>query len=212
VFEFPYWLSTIKDRKFDQIYHEHVSYFSVKSITYLLTKFGFAVKKVRNTEYHGGSLRVYAKKGETSNDECVERLIKIEVDEGLHSVIRYHDFMKEIKASKHKFMMFAHKEAIVGSPLICIGAGAKANTFLNFYGLDYLMVECLTDTSPHKIGKLTPLSRIPICHDDVLSKYKFANVVLTSWNLERYSGQKFFLSTLTLDWSMRLHSPRRIIT
>ena len=43
----------------------------------------------------------------------------------------------------------------------------------------------VTDTSPHKIGKYTPLSRIKIEHDDVLEHLGPINVITTSWNIEK---------------------------
>lgn len=59
VFEVPYWLDTIKDYRFDQIYHEHVSYFTVKSAKYMLESNGLKIFKVQKSEYHGGSIRIY---------------------------------------------------------------------------------------------------------------------------------------------------------
>ena len=58
IFELPYWYDTIKDKKrFDQIYHEHVSYFTVKSALNVLKKEGLHVYNVEHTDYHGGSIR-----------------------------------------------------------------------------------------------------------------------------------------------------------
>ena len=53
-----------------------------------------------------------------------------------------------------------------------IGAAAKANTFLTYLGLDSTILRGITDSSPHKIGKYTPLTRIPIVEDQALSEYE----------------------------------------
>ena len=68
-------------------------------------------------------------------------------------------------------------------PLICIGAAAKANTFLNFYGLNNNLVNCITDASKNKIGKFTPLTRIPITPDMIIKNYKKPNIIFTAWNV-----------------------------
>ena len=65
IFELPYWLDTIKSKKFDQIYHEHVTYFSVKMAFNLLKRNHFEIKKIKKVNYHGGSIRIYAKKVQT---------------------------------------------------------------------------------------------------------------------------------------------------
>ena len=57
IFEVPYWYNTIMDKKFDQIYHEHVSYFTVKSSVELLKSIGLNVFDVDVVDYHGGSIR-----------------------------------------------------------------------------------------------------------------------------------------------------------
>jgi hypothetical protein len=70
-----------------------------------------------------------------------------------------------------------------GQPLVCVGAAAKANTFLKYYNLDASMVDWVTDASPSKIGKYTPATRIPIAADEVLARYDRVHAIITSWNL-----------------------------
>jgi hypothetical protein len=69
---------------------------------------------------------------------------------------------------------------------VCVGAAAKGNTFLNFYNLDASVIDCVTDTSPSKIGKFTPRTRIPIAPDDTLARYDRVHAIITSWNLSAF--------------------------
>ena len=62
VFELPYWVETVKSKKFDQIYHEHVTYFTVFMAYKILKKNGFQITKISQNKYHGGSIRVFSKK------------------------------------------------------------------------------------------------------------------------------------------------------
>jgi hypothetical protein len=66
---------------------------------------------------------------------------------------------------------------------VLAGAAAKANTFINFYRLDSTIIRCITDNSPHKVGKYTPLSRIPIFNDQELARIKNVYVLTTAWNI-----------------------------
>jgi hypothetical protein len=76
-----------------------------------------------------------------------------------------------------------YSESVKLRPLICIGAAAKANTFLNFYGLNNKIVNYITDSSKNKIGKYTPLTRIVVTKDNIITKFKKPNIIFTAWNI-----------------------------
>ena len=61
IFEQPYWVSMMKSKKIDQIYHEHITYFTLKFSNWILRQNGMYIHDFEVTEYHGGSLRVIAK-------------------------------------------------------------------------------------------------------------------------------------------------------
>ena len=204
IFEVPYWYNTIVDGRFDQIYHEHVSYFTVKYSCNLLERAGLTIFDVEVVDYHGGSIRVYSKKKPDSVSANVGRLIRKETDAGIFEPEMYSDFVKRIKNKRSLFMERLHSVAREGKPIIGIGAAAKANTFLNFYNIDSTIMEYVTDASEHKIGKYTPLTRIPILDDKtVLKKYEEVYAVILSWNitdileekLRRLNSNITFLST-----------------
>jgi len=183
VFEVPYWYNTIKDKRFDQIYHEHPSYFTVKSSVELLKQVGLNVYDVEVVDYHGGSIRVFAKKSNVVKRDIVNTLIKRESDLGLFDVEMYKTFMSDIITTRNKFLKYIYSLDTSENPIIGIGAAAKANTFLNFYNLDNSVIKYITDTSEHKKGKYTPLTRIPIIEDEILAKYKEPYVLILSWNI-----------------------------
>ena len=184
VFQVPYWLNTIKDLKFDQIYHEHPSYFTVKSACNILKLAGLNVFDVEWVDYHGGSIRVYASKDGRPKSTSVQEFITNEETEGLFDPLRYEVFMKDLAQAKDKFLCRLYEERVKGNPIVAIGAAAKGNTFLNYYNLDSNVIDFVTDNSEHKIGKYTPLTRIPIDSDEsVFSKYDTVCAIMLSWNI-----------------------------
>tara|TARA_Y100000356_G_scaffold132715_1_gene138480 strand:- start:339 stop:1556 length:1218 start_codon:yes stop_codon:yes gene_type:complete len=197
VYELPYWYNTIKDKKFDQIYHEHVSYYTVKSSYELLKQFGFDIVDVEVVDYHGGSLRVYAKRcgWREVNSEImdkawdvklfpkVESMIKQEEEFGLFKEETYTEFMEELHTKRNKFMEEIYKIKSEGYSIIGVGAAAKGNTFLNFYNLDNTILDYVTDASEHKQGKHTPLTRIPIVGDEIFAEYDKVYALILSWNI-----------------------------
>ena len=183
VFEQPYWLSEVKSGKFDQIYHEHVNYFTVKSLSELLSRAGLAIRLIKIVDYHGGSLRIVAQKKDNiiKEPEEVKKLIEEEFD--LFKLETYKKFMQQNLLLRSKFLQKIHKIKEEGNPIIAIGAAAKGNTFLNFYKLDNTIIDYVTDTSPYKKGKFTPSTRIPIVGDEILSNYNKPYALILSWNI-----------------------------
>ena len=78
IFEVPYWLNLVKKKQFDQIYHEHINYFTIKSIQYLLKKTKLSITSVESTEYHGGSLRVFCQKNIIKKNNIVKKFLEDE--------------------------------------------------------------------------------------------------------------------------------------
>mgnify|MGYP003122542611 CR=1 FL=1 len=191
IFELPYWLYTIQDKKFDQVYHEHVTYFTVKYAFNLLKEHGLEIFKVQIVDYHGGSIRVFSrKKDNVQMIKQVENLIIEEEDFGLFKEETYQNFMNEITKDRNKVMSKLYEIKNEGYPIIGIGAAAKTNTFLNFYNIDNTLLDCITDASEHKKGKYTPLTRIPIVGDEALSSYGKFYALILSWNISSMLKEK----------------------
>ena len=188
VFEVPYWLNLVDSLHFDQIYHEHISYFTVFSLKNLLLLAGFEIVDFEIVDYHGGSLRIISqiKKSATSvSAKKIEEQISLEKNKGLFDKKTYIEFEQKIKNKRSKFLANMHNlKAINPSiPFVGVGAAAKANTLLTYYGLNSTYLEFITDMSEFKIGKFTPLTRIPIFSDDVFKNSNHFYAIILSWNI-----------------------------
>ena len=186
IIEFPYWSNLIKDKKFDQIYHEHISYFTVKYLNFFLKKINLSITNIQKTEYHGGSLRIFIENKKSKFEErIVKKFIKMEEIQGLFKKKTYDNFMNEIKKRKLKLLKKIFKYKSLKYKIVGIGAAAKANTFINYMGLNHEIIDFVTDISRFKIGKWLPLSRIPVKHDKDIKKIKKLCVIVLSWNLQK---------------------------
>jgi 2-polyprenyl-3-methyl-5-hydroxy-6-metoxy-1,4-benzoquinol methylase len=186
VFELPYWKDTFTSKKFDQIYHEHVSYFTVKSSYYLLKEAGLEIVDIEEVDYHGGSIRVFAKRSHSTElTEKISSAIKVEEELGLFKAETYVEWQKEIQHSRNVFLKRLYDIRVDNPhiPIIGVGAAAKANTFLNYYNLDASVLDYITDSSEFKQGKYTPLTRIPVVSDDIFATYNEVYALILSWNI-----------------------------
>lgn len=186
VFELPYWGSTYESDKFDQVYHEHVSYFTVKSSYNLLKQAGMDMIDFEIVDYHGGSIRVFAKISQQGffNNKILDA-IKKEEELGLFELSTYANWQNKLLKNRDTFLsnLYSLKVQNPDVPIIGVGAAAKANTFLNYYCLNKSVITYITDSSAHKQGKYTPLTRIPIVDDAIFSNYPKVFALILSWNI-----------------------------
>ena len=187
IFEVPYWLIMIQSNRFvDMVYHEHISYFTVKSCLNLLNAAGLQMVDFEIVDYHGGSLRVEAKlKSDNQNKEKILNAIEEETAAGLYDIEFYNRFQKKLELDRANWLKKFYEllENDPGAVVIGVGAAAKANTWLNWHRLDKTLLHCITDASKSKQGKYTPLSRIPIRGDDEFSKHERPYALILSWNI-----------------------------
>jgi SAM-dependent methyltransferase len=189
VFEVPYWLSMIESGRFtDMVYHEHPTYFTVKMAWNMLKTAGLEITDFDVVNYHGGSLRVFARRhtGMTM-PVAVEDAIARETQIGLFDARFYQVLQRRFESQRdawlHEFyrLRLAEPDAV----FIGVGAAAKANTWLTWHGLNRTHFECVTDASAFKQGKYTPLTRIPIADDSVFAQYEHPYAVILSWNISK---------------------------
>ena len=181
VIEVPYWKTQIENNRFDMVYHEHITYFTVFSMQKIIQESGMYIKDIQIVNSHGGSLRIIGTKTKTENS-IVEEMIKNEIASGIFTAEYYSAASKRISRIRAKTM---NKIYEIGDDqkIFGIGAAAKANTLLTYFGLNSTLISAVTDSSPFKIGKYTPLTRIPIVPDNYLANDSNCWAIILSWNL-----------------------------
>lgn len=192
VFEVPYWKCSVESEKIDQVYHEHVTYMTVKSAKQILKSAGLVIEDVEVVDYHGGSLRVYAKKKPFQEQESVQHMIDDEESLGLFESNTYEKLMKKLHKRKFRFLRKIYDIKSSDIPILAVGAAAKGNTFLRFLNLDHNVVDYVTDASKHKQGKITPLTNISICGDEVFANYDEVYALILSWNISGKIKEKLY--------------------
>jgi len=187
IFEVPYWLEMLQCERFpDMIYHEHVSYFTVRSAWNLMKQAGLEIVDFQVVDYHGGSLRVTAQRDRDSEMPTeVNQAMHRECDAGLFDRDFYHDVMRRLTQQKIHWLKGFY-QTLSDDPtaaIIGVGAAAKANTWLTWHGLDHAVIHAITDSSSHKQGKYTPLTRIPIVDDGEFAQHEHPYALILSWNI-----------------------------
>jgi len=188
VFELPYWAVSVRELKFDMIYHEHVNWFTATYAQSIVDRAGLKVVHIEDVDYHGGSLRVFVqhKNAATPGMAGAVKLqghLELEQKMRLFNPETYEAYARRVRERRNRFLEHVYQLKNHGDAIVCVGAAAKGNTFLNYYNLDGSIIDCVTDASPGKIGKSTPRTRIPIVPDEDLARYERVHAIITSWNL-----------------------------
>lgn len=185
--EFPHLAKTMEGNQFDQIYHEHFSYFSFTTAVKIFAAHGLAVFDVEELPTHGGSLRVYARHAEDGSQPIgarVRDLLDQEARAGYAALERYARFGEQVKETKRKLLTFLIKAKRDGKSVAGYGAPGKGNTLLNYCGIREDFLDYTVDRSPHKQGKFLPGTHIPIFHPDKIKETKPDFVMILPWNLK----------------------------
>jgi len=182
VIEVQYLLDTIKDMTFDNIYHEHVSYWSVTSISNFFKQLGLRVVKVQHIDTHGGSIRVYVKRPDAVVDSSVQEFLDNEKNFGLLDIKTYNEFFEKIKTVKQNINNNLKKLKDKGCRIVGYGSPAKATTSLNYYGVGTNYIDYIVEDNKLKHNKILPGVKIPIYSKERLKENKPEVIVIMAWN------------------------------
>ena len=185
--EFPHLQKTIDGNQFDQIYHEHFSYFSLYSAERIFSAHGLPIFDVEELPTHGGSIRIYAAHAEDFSKSRTERLMALrgrETEAGVGTLTYYADFESRVRETKRKLLEFLIEAKRAGKRVVGYGAPGKGNTLLNYCGIRTDFLDFTVDRSPHKQGRFLPGTHIPILPPDRLSEARPDYVLILPWNLK----------------------------
>ncbi|MFA6339070.1 MAG: sugar nucleotide-binding protein [Candidatus Paceibacterota bacterium] len=181
IFEAHWVGNLISDGGFDQVYHEHLSYFSLHSVKYLCKIFGLTVIDVNIVPIHGESIRFYiSKKGKES--QFVKNLLKKEKELKLTDLSTYKNFKNKAEKNKQQLNKLLSDLKKQNKKIIGYGAPAKGNTLLNYFNINSNLLDFITDTTPLKQGLFTPGTHIKIFPPEKIAECKPDYIILLSWN------------------------------
>lgn len=203
-FEFPHLLRMVEANQFDTAYHEHFSYLSFTVARTILEGNGLRVFDVDELMTHGGSLRVYAGRADTSTAPVrpsVSALLREEAAAGIMTAEFYAGFQSAAERVKNDFLHHLLDARRRGRRIGAFGAAAKGNTLLNFAGVRRDLIPYVVDASPGKVGRYLPGSHIPIVPLEHLRADRPDIIVVLPWNLEREITEKL---SFAAEWNAEL--------
>lgn len=182
--ESHYLLPLIETLQYDTIYHEHLRYYSLHSLQYLLESHGLEIFHTKRIPTHGGSVRVYAaRKGDYPIKKTVGDLLALEKPVVLDKK-NLMEFKKKVVISKLSLHEMLLRIKDKGERIYGISAPSRASTLINYVGLDDGIIDYVLEIQgSHKIGKYVPGTLIPVEEESRLFTDQPEYALLLSWHI-----------------------------
>ncbi len=184
VSESHYLLDLLETVQYDSIYHEHLKYYSVKSIIRLFDYYNFTVVDVDRIPNYGGSIRVYSKKGKGhAVKDSVKTLLAEEERMGLYESDIYDDFVASVRKSKSDLQRLVVNAQEKGERVAGVGCPGRAATLLGYCKIDPDLLPYIAEQSTSlKLGLYMPGVHVPIVDEERLFEEQPEYVLMLSWH------------------------------
>ncbi len=184
VMEQSYLGTMLETNAFDTICHEHLEYYALEQIQFLIESHGLRVFDVEKNAINGGSFRIAICRANSriAELETVKAFKTAEKKLNLRMRQPFEAFAARVADIREKLKTFVKRESAAGKKIYIYGASTKGNTLLQYCGLDHGSIVAAADRNPEKWGHQTPLTRIPIVSEDAARKDKPDYFLVLPWH------------------------------
>ncbi|QLD23468.1 class I SAM-dependent methyltransferase [Micromonospora carbonacea subsp. aurantiaca] len=158
VVEVAYLREMLATTGYDSICHEHLSYYSLSTLTFILRQAGLEIRRASVNGMNGGSICCVvtrATEGADHADGSVAELAAQERELGLDQSEPYERFADNVRAHRDELVKMLHGLRDSGSTVHVYGASTKGNTLLQYCGIDRTLIPYAAERNPDKVGART---------------------------------------------------------
>ena len=184
----------IENNEFDIIYHEHLLYYRIENLNFLLKKYDLEIFDLDFAEVHGGSFIAYiCHKGKKEINNKVNTVIDNEISKGYNKIGPYLDFASRVKELKKNIQETVKSILDDGKTIYAYGAPVKGTVMMNYCELDSSMIPIAAEVNKAKINKYIPGVDVEVLEESTLDEPDY--YFLLSWNfLEHFKKSEKYLS------------------
>ena len=184
VFEDPYIIDILEKTSYDQVYDEHIWYFSLSSLKNLLEMHGLEIFDAERQEVHGGSMKVYVcKRGKRGKSERFFNYLEEEKRKSIDKLQPYMEFTKRVEESRTELVKLLRDLKTQGKKIVGYAAASKGTIVLNYCNIGKETIDYISDSTPYKQGLFSPGKHIPVVSPDYFHQDKNVDyVLLGAWN------------------------------
>ena len=180
ILEMSYFPLLLKNLTYDQICHEHVTYYTLTTFEKIIKKNNLKILDFSFNEINGGSIEIICVKKNNKiimKKHKIEQIKKQESLINLNSYVKFNDRINNTKKSLNLFL-----ENINSNDIIGYGASTKGNIVLNHCGLTNKNLKYICDANPYKFNRYTPGSNIKIISKKEMRKKNPKYLLVLIWS------------------------------
>lgn len=183
--QFLYMKRMVENGAFDQIYHEHLLYYNLRTIAWLLERHHLEMFDAYLSTIHGGSIIAFVgHPGRRPVSDRLNAMCRAEDRDGANDLATYHAFAERIRRMKADNVEFLEAAREAGKRIYGFGAPVKGNTLLNYFGIGTQYIDCLVEKNELRRGLVSPGMHIPIVMEREVRQLPDIYYVL-AWNYKR---------------------------
>lgn len=183
IFEAPYLVELLDNIEYDTIYHEHLSYLSIKPMVQFFEDHGFEIFDIHERKIHGGTIRVYiCRTGSYKNTGKAKEYTNNEINKGIYNHKYLDDFADKVHSNKIAIRDMLYKLKQENKKIAAVSAPAKGMTLLNYCGIGSEQLDFITEKSTLKKGKYIPGGQLKVVDDSALVENNVDYALLLAWN------------------------------
>ena len=202
VLEQSYMPEMLRQNSFDTVCHEHLSYYGMRQIKYIMDNAGFKIIDFEFNDVNGGSISVVVTPSTNSKlKECttsLTALIASEIEQGLDTTKPWEDFGDRINSCKEQFWEMINFYKKNNAKICALGASTKGNVTLQTWEVTPNDISVIGDVNPDKDGSFTPGTWIPIKDEADVMLYEYDVHIVLPWHFrdfflknEKFKGKRF---------------------
>ena len=195
VMEMAYFPFMLKNSSFDTICHEHLEYYCLRQLEWLLDRQHLEIHRLEFNDINGGSIRLFIRKQAAgpAPGETREKLEVVRGQErrlGLETDAPYEDFYRSVMTVRDELKSLLADIHERGKKVYVYGASTKGNTILQFCDIDNRLVEKAADRNPDKWSFRTPATNIEIISEAQARKDKPDYFLVLPWSFAEVFKQR----------------------
>ena len=195
--EQSYMPEMMRQSSYDTVCHEHLEYYGLAQINWIVEKVGMKILDVEFNDINGGSFSVSVARKDSRHlpdQKSIDDTLRAE--EQLKTIEPYRAFSDRVKESKDKLLAKLHQIRQANKQVYGLGASTKGNVILQFCRITTELLPKIGEVNAEKYGKFTPGSLIPIHSEDEILNLKPDYVLVLPWHFrEFFQGSEKFRQT-----------------
>ncbi len=187
VFEQSYLPTMLETNSYDTICHEHLEYYRLKQIKWIMDKVGFKIIDIESNMVNGGSFSVTVAKQNSHYPEAVsivEEMLKEEIRRGLDTEKPYLEFKQRVYSHRDQLLRVLEESKREGKKIFGYGASTKGNVVLQFCDLTENHIPFIAEVNSDKFGSFTPGNYIPIISEEEARAMKPDCFMVLPWHFK----------------------------